>query len=401
MGMIMRTLLKIKEKIVQIAGKYEVYLMPLFKFLLTFICISQINSKLGFMTKLASKPIEMIVALAGSFLPINLTLVILSLISVAHVYALSLEAAIIVLVLFLVLFLLYFRFSSNDSVAAMLVPISFVYRIPYVMPVSMGLVGTPSSMVSVGCGTLIYGVLHYISENAKALTAVDEEGSKLIQFKSMVDSILGDKDMYLYALAFAVTVLVVYILRRMAIDYAWYIAIAVGAVMDFLIILIGNSALGAHISAGSAFGGMLISIILNIILQFFCFNLNYNKTEKVQFEDDEYYYYVKAVPKNVVNKPKYVPTAKKPVQTKTQPKAQTVKPAAKPANKTSLKTYLFGTPIPTRKPQTSNKGPLGLSGGRPAGEGRLKAEARARSMQQESLQKEKIIEPLTEEDLNQ
>lgn len=33
------------------------------------------------------------------------------------------------------------------------------------------------------------------------------------------------------------------------------------------------------------------------LIEFLCFNLDYSRTEKVQFEDDEYYYYVKAVPK--------------------------------------------------------------------------------------------------------
>ena len=34
-----------------------------------------------------------------------------------------------------------------------------------------------------------------------------------------------------------------------------------------------------------------------MLLEFLFFNLDYNRTERVQFEDDEYYYYVKAVPK--------------------------------------------------------------------------------------------------------
>ena len=39
------------------------------------------------------------------------------------------------------------------------------------------------------------------------------------------------------------------------------------------------------------------------VVQFFRFNLDYSRTEKVQFEDDEYYYYVKAVPKMTVATP--------------------------------------------------------------------------------------------------
>ena len=42
--------------------------------------------------------------------------------------------------------------------------------------------------------------------------------------------------------------------------------------------------------------------------QFLFFDLDYSRTERVQFEDDEYYYYVKAVPKM------YVPTTDKQVK---------------------------------------------------------------------------------------
>ena len=40
-----------------------------------------------------------------------------------------------------------------------------------------------------------------------------------------------------------------------------------------------------------------------MVLHFFLFSVDYSRTEKLQFEDDEYYYYVKAVPKNVVATP--------------------------------------------------------------------------------------------------
>lgn len=37
--------------------------------------------------------------------------------------------------------------------------------------------------------------------------------------------------------------------------------------------------------------------MLALVLQLTVFSLDYSRTEYVQFEDDEYYYYVKAVPK--------------------------------------------------------------------------------------------------------
>ena len=50
--------------------------------------------------------------------------------------------------------------------------------------------------------------------------------------------------------------------------------------------------------------GMVVSFGLCKVLEFFAFNVDYTRTEYVQFEDDEYYYYVKAIPKNSVTKSK-------------------------------------------------------------------------------------------------
>ena len=40
------------------------------------------------------------------------------------------------------------------------------------------------------------------------------------------------------------------------------------------------------------------------MIEFFAFPVDYSRTEYLQFEDDEYYYYVKAVPKLTVAAPK-------------------------------------------------------------------------------------------------
>ncbi|MFQ9522030.1 MAG: hypothetical protein ACLRZR_11730, partial [Turicibacter sp.] len=47
----------------------------------------------------------------------------------------------------------------------------------------------------------------------------------------------------------------------------------------------------------------LLSMIVGVVLYFFVFAVDYSRVEYTQFEDDEYYYYVKAVPKISVTKP--------------------------------------------------------------------------------------------------
>ena len=49
--------------------------------------------------------------------------------------------------------------------------------------------------------------------------------------------------------------------------------------------------------------GSIVAVGVGKVIEFFKFFVDYRRTEKVQFEDDEYYYYVKAVPKITVATP--------------------------------------------------------------------------------------------------
>ena len=68
-------------------------------------------------------------------------------------------------------------------------------------------------------------------------------------------------------------------------------------------VFIGNLILDMSLICGvvSAIIGGLLSVLITWFLQFFLHSVDYTRAEKVQFEDDDYYYYVKAVPKIKVN----------------------------------------------------------------------------------------------------
>ena len=46
---------------------------------------------------------------------------------------------------------------------------------------------------------------------------------------------------------------------------------------------------------------LVVTVAAGLIAEFFFLSVDYSRTETLQFEDDEYYYYVKAVPKAVVS----------------------------------------------------------------------------------------------------
>lgn len=298
----MTNLLVLKEYVKGIYGKYEIYITPVVKFLLAFMTLTMINGKLGYMSRINSITVVLVAALLCSFLPMNFMILIAALFILLHLYAFSAECAIVVLALFMVMFLLYFRFSPKDTILVLLTPLCCAFNIPFVMPLSAGLVGTPASAVSVGCGVVIYSILQYISESVGTLNSMDAE-SAMQRYRYVVDGLLNNKTMLVMVFAFAVTVLVVYLIRRLSMNHSWTVAVMSGMLTAIAILLAGDLMFDTNISIVSMVIGSILSIVIVKLLQFFVFNVDYSRTEYVQFEDDEYYYYVKAVPKITVAKP--------------------------------------------------------------------------------------------------
>jgi len=316
----MTNLLVFREQLKKFYSKYELYLTPTFKFLLALVTLIMINSSIGYMSELKKFSVVLVLALMCSFLPMNFIVFLAALVTLGHLYKFSMECALVALVVFLLLFILYFRFSSKDTIFVLFTPLCFILKIPYVMPIAAGLAGTPASAVAVAGGTIVYYTISFITGSASMLGTFEEDGA-LEKFRYVVDGILQNKAMYVTLVAFVATVIVVYFIRRLSVDYAWTIAMITGALLDVLVQLFGDLMYNTNLSVVGLIVGSVVSVALAKVLEFFVFNVDYSRTEYVQFEDDEYYYYVKAVPKNTVAAPqKRVKTIRVPEKAVREPR---------------------------------------------------------------------------------
>ncbi len=298
----MTSLLVAKQYLKKFYGRYEVYLVPLWKFLLAFTSLMLINGRLGFMEKIDRMTIVLIAALMCSFMPMNFIIIVAAAFVLLHVYALSLECAVVVLAAFLLMFLLYFRFSPKDTVVVLLTPICFWMRIPYVIPIVMGLLGSPASAVSVACGTVVYYLIAYVNESTTTLISMEAD-EITAKFRFIIDGMLDNRTMVVTAAAFAITLVLVYLIRRLSVDHSWTIAIVAGSLVNIMLLLVGDLMFDTNVAIGGVILSTAAAALIAAVIQFFAFNVDYGRTEKVQFEDDEYYYYVKAVPKVTVSTP--------------------------------------------------------------------------------------------------
>ena len=365
----MTALLELRENLKKIYSRNEAFILPVIKFLLSFIVLSIINGKMGYMTKLDNMAIVLIVSLLCSFLPTGFMAFFAMMFAVLHMYALSIETAAVGLVVFLLLYLLFLRFTAKEALVVVLTPVLCMLKLPYVMPVAMGLIGTPASCVSVGCGVVVYYLLQTVITNAPTINSMGAEEATA-KLRLLIDGMLGNKAMLVTIAAFAITVIVVYLIRRMSVDHSWTIAMVAGVMIEVMILLVGDLMYDTNLSIVSALLGAVVTLIACKIIEFFRFCLDYSRTEKVQFEDDEYYYYVKAVPKMTVAAPtntvKKINTQRRPAGQQTRTSGQ----GTRSAGQTYRSTAHTGRPsegtgrsVVTERTPARNGVPYGQQGG--------------------------------------
>ena len=365
----MTALLELRENLKKIYSRNEAFILPVIKFLLGVIVLSIINGKMGYMTKLDNMAIVLIVSLLCSFLPTGFMAFFAMMFAVLHMYALSIETAAVGLVVFLLLYLLFLRFTAKEALVVVLTPVLCMLKLPYVMPVAMGLIGTPASCVSVGCVVVVYYLLQTVITNAPTINSMGAEEATA-KLRLLIDGMLGNKAMLVMIAAFAITVIVVYLIRRMSVDHSWTIAMVAGVMIEVMILLVGDLMYDTNLSIVSALLGAVVTLIACKIIEFFRFCLDYSRTEKVQFEDDEYYYYVKAVPKMTVAAPtntvKKINTQRRPAGQQTRTSGQ----GTRSAGQTYRSTAHTGRPsegtgrsVVTERTPAGNGVPYGQQGG--------------------------------------
>lgn len=147
-----------------------------------------------------------------------------------------------------------------------------------------------------GLWNFVYYTLLYVKQNAGILTN-DASMDITQKYVQIMKSLIFNRLMLAMIAASLVSVIVVYLIRRLSVDYAWIIAIVAGAVAQLAVVFIGDFVFDVSVPILQLLIGTLVSMAIAGIYNFMIFSVDYTRTEYTQFEDDDYYYYVKAVPK--------------------------------------------------------------------------------------------------------
>lgn len=292
----MTGLLVVRDRLKNFYAQNEIYVSAVLKFIAVLIGMLLIKNNMGYMDRLQSVPVMLVVSLLSAFLPLGLVILILAAIILANIYALSMQLAIVSLAILIVMFIIYYRFTPKESALLIVIPMLFLLKVPYLIPIVVGLVGTPVSIVAIAFGTIVYYMIHVIGTNAATINNMEAESSTS-QIQYFINLLVENKEMMYTICIFLIVLIIVYYIKRMSINNSWTTAIIVGGSVQLVLFIMASLAFETGPSIVLIVAGCVASVILSIVLQFFVFSVDYSRTEHTQFEDDEYYYYVKAVPK--------------------------------------------------------------------------------------------------------
>lgn len=280
-------------------GKYTVYIDYGLKGLSALVIYLLINYNLNFHKGLLNPFVIVLLGVFSAVLPWKFIILAAITLVLIQLNAISVWYAVLAGVLLFMMFLLYFHISLGSGIFLVLMPIAFFLKIPYVVPVLVGLLSSPADAFGIAFGIVFYNVIIFAKGNLLPLTlGTEKELSKIVES-------LGEAGRYLfknpllnmYILVFSAVVVIVYIIKRLSVKHSWIIAIGAGHLAMMIALLLGDYRFDLSVSLLELFLGIIGSIVINVIVMFFAFNVDYAATEHLQFEDDEYYYYVKAVPK--------------------------------------------------------------------------------------------------------
>lgn len=297
----MATLLTIREEIKNFCSKYDRFITPFVKFILALLMFWSIVHLTGYNDTFGSGLVVFLLSLVCAFMTEGITLALGGFVSFMHFFSASKEIAIVYLLLFIIMYCIYIRFFPKTAWLIMYAPLFFILKMQYFIPILAGMLVGPAGMISAAFGCIFYYFAKYAADYVDLMGTVDEE--ELIEgYKYLFQHLIEDKNLILTIIVFAVIIVITNIVYRLSFEFSWYAAIVVGGLFEIILFLIGNFAVEASVSVAGILLGSIVAILIGIVVQFFKNVVDYSRVENTQFEDDEYYYYVKAVPKVTMGK---------------------------------------------------------------------------------------------------
>ena len=222
----MTALLELRQKISEVYGRYEAYVRICTKCLLAFLVFYMIHSQLSGSMNPRSWAEIVVATLIAVMIPIDACSILVAIFVIVHMLMISVEAGVTAVAFFLFLLLTYFIFKPRQSVLITVMCLAGMLNLTGAAAIPIGLLCGPIAVIPAAAGTFVYGMILTLRQNSSVLEASAQRLTSMEKAAYFIKAIGSNERILLLMAALVVTIVVVYMIRKLPYSYAWAIAIA-------------------------------------------------------------------------------------------------------------------------------------------------------------------------------
>lgn len=289
----MNGIYKMKEDLLELYREKGLPMVIATRIIVAFLTVVLINLNIGTLAILQKPLVVLAVSVISGVLPIPLGTVVLVGVTIGHIFAISMVGAVLMAGILSLAYVLGRLFSPKEGYLFIGAFIMCLLGGTYAVPVVLAMIGSMLGVVSV-LGGVSWFLLMNLMANLKSLLA---EGGATDAVFTVLEAVVEDKSITITLVAIGISYVVATFIKNTSMNESWKASIMTGTGMNLVIMIIGGIIVSAKIPFASLFIGSVIGVILGLVVEIFVHNVNYRGMEQLRFEDDEYFYFVKAIPK--------------------------------------------------------------------------------------------------------
>lgn len=292
----MQIMLEIKDALEAFYEKNDLWIQPVLKGLLCFLCCFTALQRIGAGGLLRFQFFALGMSILSAILPLSIMPLWPVALILLYLYTHSLVLFLVAFLVFLMTALMNAMLHGSHSGLILFIPLCFYLRIPFFAPVIAAYTFGLTALAPVALGSFLYIFYEYLCQNltmdtGTELTAMAESISGLfLRLLSMRSSVL-------ILLAMVLSFFLLVTLQSLNFRYARELGTVLGPIAAFSALLLWLKQPIPGYSSGGMAAALMLSLVLSLLYGFLFLAADYRSTEKVQFEDEDYFYYVKAIPK--------------------------------------------------------------------------------------------------------
>jgi hypothetical protein len=291
--------------------------MPVLKFILGVYIFTQINAighgdpnYVSYLDMLPALPFTWLMGILFTVLPLTLSWLLIIL-NVTLQYTAGLEVAAVVFIVLIFVLLFYARMATKESILILFTLIAFHFRMQYLLPILVGLYFPLTGIIPVTVGIFLYAHIPVIetmalTSNTAGLALNELPQAFINTYSSLLSSLTASQTWLFTAFVFAMVIVIVHVVSRLAVDFSKEISILLGSVLMIFGFVVSIIVAQESIDIVEVILGSLLGGAFAVVVRFFESVLDYQRAESVQFEDDNNFYVVRIIPKVIMTKRKRV-----------------------------------------------------------------------------------------------